>query len=53
MSFNHKKTATTATIITTTRQPSHRALGQIGRPLEAVRAPADKTDPLDQPLLKK
>ena len=37
---------------TTTRQPSHRALGQIGRPLEALGAPADKTDPLDQPLLK-
>ena len=52
MSFNHKKIATTATIITTTWQPSHRALGQIGRPLEALGAPVDKTDPLDQPLLK-
>ena len=41
-----------ATKTTTTRQPSHRALGQIGRPLEALGAPADKIGPLVQPLLK-
>ena len=35
-----------ATKTTTTRQPSHRALGQIGRPLEALGAPADKIDHL-------